>query len=229
MSTCRRTGARSQSTCLDQYTNRHTTLRNLDAHPDARFPGAGLRRHIQMRDRTCIAPGCRRPARTVEQDHTREHAHGGPTVRANLDPLCRRHHRRQTPRRLDPDPAANPAGSAGAARWASIYWTRSHTHRTRHTRTHPPTRPRRQLSQHPTPPGLHPPGRVSRNRDRSSPPAGGNPPEPPAPDPRPPPPAGRSMMIHRSDHDVRAAPARGRVTGVRATRPEDVPVAERGR
>lgn len=40
-----------------------------------------------------MAPGCRRAARKVQQDHIHAHAHGGPTLRANLGPLCARHHR----------------------------------------------------------------------------------------------------------------------------------------
>jgi hypothetical protein len=64
----------------------------LDEHPRSRFPHLGLRRHIRLRDRTCVAPGCRRPARSADQDHTRDHVRGGGTVRANLAPLCERHH-----------------------------------------------------------------------------------------------------------------------------------------
>ena len=107
-----------------QYGDRHAVLRALDGHPAARFPTAGLRRHIQLRDRTCIAPGCRRPARKVEQDHTRDHATGGLTVRANLDPLCWRHHRMKHHggwSLTQPLP--------GLFRWRSplgqLYWTRA--------------------------------------------------------------------------------------------------------
>jgi hypothetical protein len=65
----------------------------LDAHPDDRLPRAALRRHTQIRDRTCVGPGCRhRPAR-CDQDHTTEYQHGGPTVAADLAPLCRHDHR----------------------------------------------------------------------------------------------------------------------------------------
>ncbi len=64
----------------------------LDEQPRARLPHLGLRRHVRLRDRTCVAPGCRRPARKADQDHTRDHILGGATVRANLAPLCERHH-----------------------------------------------------------------------------------------------------------------------------------------
>lgn len=64
----------------------------LDQHPEARHPRADLRRHIRLRDRTCVAPGCRRPARAADQDHTHDHARGGRSTRANLAPLCDLHH-----------------------------------------------------------------------------------------------------------------------------------------
>jgi hypothetical protein len=51
-----------------------------------------LRRHVQLRDRTCVAPGCRRPARKAHLDHTYDHALGGPTVCTNVEPLCLAHH-----------------------------------------------------------------------------------------------------------------------------------------
>ncbi|MGH3614905.1 MAG: DUF222 domain-containing protein [Pseudonocardia sp.] len=76
-----------------QYTHRHRHQQMLDARPDDRFANALLRRHVQVRDRTCIAPGCRRPARRCDQDHTLDHELGGLTVAANSGPLCRRHHR----------------------------------------------------------------------------------------------------------------------------------------
>jgi hypothetical protein len=75
-----------------QFADRRTSLKKLDGEPRARFPSAGLRRYVQMRDRHCVAPGCRRPARKSDQDHTREHARGGDTVKENLDPLCLGHH-----------------------------------------------------------------------------------------------------------------------------------------
>jgi hypothetical protein len=51
-----------------------------------------LARHIQIRDRSCSHPGCRRPARRCDLDHTCDYAQGGPTVKANLGPGCGRHH-----------------------------------------------------------------------------------------------------------------------------------------
>jgi hypothetical protein len=48
---------------------------------------------VRARDRTCVAPGCRRPARTCDIDHTVDWARGGLTEPANLGLLCRRHHR----------------------------------------------------------------------------------------------------------------------------------------
>jgi hypothetical protein len=71
---------------------RERDRRDLDAHPDDRLPRAALRRHTQIRDRTCVGIGCRhRPAR-CDQDHTVDHRHGGPTVAADLAPLCRHDH-----------------------------------------------------------------------------------------------------------------------------------------
>ena len=178
----------------------------------------------------CATAPASRPAAAarsqVEQDHTREHAHGGPTVRANLDPLCRRHHRskhRGGWTLTQPQP--------GRFRWRSplghIYWTgatpiapdipepipRPDPDTNSPNTPHPRASTRRAVTgtgtDLPRRPADNPPSRPHRI---------------PAPHHR-----HRSMMIHRSDHDVRAAPARGRATGVRATRPEDVPMAERGR
>ncbi len=75
-----------------RYAGRDAELARLDAEPGARFPSAGMRRHVQLRDRTCVAPGCRRPAGKADLDHTRDHARGGLTVAANVEPLCLPHH-----------------------------------------------------------------------------------------------------------------------------------------
>ena len=58
-----------------------------------RLPGAALRRWIQIRDRTCVFPGCRVPAHRADADHSIQHAHGGETTHANLGPGCRHDHR----------------------------------------------------------------------------------------------------------------------------------------
>jgi hypothetical protein len=64
----------------------------LDDQPGRRLPHAALRRHTQLRDRTCGAPGCRHPAQGCAQDHTVDYQHGGVTVRDNLGPLCPHDH-----------------------------------------------------------------------------------------------------------------------------------------
>ncbi|MGQ0775288.1 MAG: DUF222 domain-containing protein [Pseudonocardiales bacterium] len=60
--------------------------------PSARFAGAVLRRHIQIRDRFCVYLGCRCSARQADLDHTLDHSHGGATTEANSGPLCRHDH-----------------------------------------------------------------------------------------------------------------------------------------
>ena len=57
-----------------------------------RFAGPALTEWIITRDRTCRAPGCLRPARTADIDHTIRHADGGLTTHTNLGALCRHHH-----------------------------------------------------------------------------------------------------------------------------------------
>jgi hypothetical protein len=53
-----------------------------------RFPTTALRRHVQLRDRTCVGPGCRRPATHTDFDHTQDHQHGGPTTADNGGACC---------------------------------------------------------------------------------------------------------------------------------------------
>jgi hypothetical protein len=52
-----------------------------------------LRHLIEVRQRTCTAPGCRRPAIACDIDHTVPFEAGGATCECNGGPLCRRHHR----------------------------------------------------------------------------------------------------------------------------------------
>lgn len=75
-----------------QYGRRDQLRAALDQQPCTRFPHPALRRHVEIRDRTCRFPGCRRPARKSQQDHTVEHQHGGRSVEDNLGPLCVLHH-----------------------------------------------------------------------------------------------------------------------------------------
>ncbi len=58
----------------------------------ARRPNTGMKRRIRSRYRTCVHPGCRRPARQSDLDHTRDWAKGGKTSLDNLAPLCEHHH-----------------------------------------------------------------------------------------------------------------------------------------
>lgn len=79
-----------------QYAGRTTLASAMDQRPGDRLPCPALRRHVEVRDRTCVFPGCRRPARKAQQDHTKEHQHGGVTVSGNLGPLCVLHHALKT-------------------------------------------------------------------------------------------------------------------------------------
>jgi hypothetical protein len=55
-------------------------------------PPRSLAHLIRVRQRTCSFPGCRRPARRTDLDHTVPYDQGGATCECNLAPLCRRHH-----------------------------------------------------------------------------------------------------------------------------------------
>lgn len=52
-----------------------------------------MRRLIEERDRRCCFPGCRRPVRYCDADHSIPYDQGGPTCPCNIAMLCRRHHR----------------------------------------------------------------------------------------------------------------------------------------
>ena len=73
----------------------------LDDTPHRYRPKARLRAHVTSRDLMCRHPGCSTAAVRADLDHVREFDHGdppsgGPTVRANLTPKCRRHHNAKT-------------------------------------------------------------------------------------------------------------------------------------
>ena len=57
-----------------------------------RRPTSRQRRSVELRDRTCVFPGCRMPARDCDLDHRIPWSHGGPTRRNYLAPLCRHDH-----------------------------------------------------------------------------------------------------------------------------------------
>ncbi len=86
----------------DQFRTWHPVLlaladrmRNPKALPDdsnKRMPGHGLRRAIELDKPRCIGVGCGRPSRRCEIDHRHDHARGGRTVDANLEPACGRDH-----------------------------------------------------------------------------------------------------------------------------------------
>jgi len=59
-------------------------------------PTAAQRRFVQVRDRTCRMPGCRRRAGRCDIDHDAPWHAGGATDVCNLVCLCRRHHRLKT-------------------------------------------------------------------------------------------------------------------------------------
>jgi hypothetical protein len=63
-------------------------------------PGAALRRLVTTRDETCVFPGCRQPATACDLDHVEPFDPSHPAVSqtqpANLQPLCRHHHRSKT-------------------------------------------------------------------------------------------------------------------------------------
>jgi hypothetical protein len=69
--------------------------RLLDVTELGRFPSDRLAQAIQIRAGTCRYPTCTVPADRCALDH-HEPAPKGPTSAANLDPLCRRHHRGKT-------------------------------------------------------------------------------------------------------------------------------------
>ncbi|MCE3549923.1 HNH endonuclease [Pseudonocardia sp. RS11V-5] len=67
-------------------------LEDLDDDATRRFPRAGLRRRVQLRDQTCTFVGCRAPAERSDLDHTVDHARGGRTTDDDLGPACRHDH-----------------------------------------------------------------------------------------------------------------------------------------
>ncbi|WP_322410344.1 HNH endonuclease signature motif containing protein [Microbacterium invictum] len=59
---------------------------------DRYVPHPSQTRFLNARDVTCRTPGCRRPAKICDKDHSRDFALGGPTSNDNLCNECARHH-----------------------------------------------------------------------------------------------------------------------------------------
>ncbi|WP_104524602.1 HNH endonuclease signature motif containing protein [Blastococcus atacamensis] len=59
-------------------------------------PTGAQRRFVEVRDRHCRMPGCRRRPGRLDLDHVVAHSEGGATTCENLCCLCRRHHRIKT-------------------------------------------------------------------------------------------------------------------------------------
>lgn len=59
---------------------------------DTYTPTAEQRRFLTARDEHCRFPGCRRPVRRCDIDHTVPYSEGGATDVGNLAALCRAHH-----------------------------------------------------------------------------------------------------------------------------------------
>ena len=81
---------------------------------------ADMRRWLEIRDQTCIFPGCGRRARNCEVDHTVDRQYGGITKVTNLAHLCKKHHREKHHTRWQPEHL--PDGR--------IQWTSPTGHRT---------------------------------------------------------------------------------------------------
>jgi hypothetical protein len=58
-----------------------------------RRPTTAQTRAVEIRNPTCIFPGCRMPATSSDLDHTTPYSEGGATTTDNLAPLCRHDHR----------------------------------------------------------------------------------------------------------------------------------------
>jgi len=83
----------------------HTGAR-LDLGRERYQVSTGLRLWLRLRDGTCRAPGCGRPAQGCDLDHTIDWQYGGATRADNLAHLCRGHHtlKHQTRTRIEQHP-----------------------------------------------------------------------------------------------------------------------------
>jgi hypothetical protein len=77
-------------------------------------PRQVLRDFIVARDRWCTFPGCAQPAVRCDLDHVRSYRKGGATDPANMQALCRRHHRAKHRTEWTPS-----RGRDGSTTWTS--------------------------------------------------------------------------------------------------------------
>jgi hypothetical protein len=126
-----------QSWCADTRT-KVTVKPVIDLNAQLTAQGyeipARIREQVQLRDRTCVFPGCTRPARGCDVDHVVEYDHDaeaegrpqpGPTQTDNLACLCRFHHRLKT----------HSAWTYAMVEPGVFEWTSPHGHRYRRDRT----------------------------------------------------------------------------------------------
>ena len=80
---------------VDGAIARDQTCPGADTHriegPGPYAPPERLKNLLRVRNRVCVFPGCARPSRRCELDHTRRYPEG-PTCSCNLAPLCVHHH-----------------------------------------------------------------------------------------------------------------------------------------
>jgi len=75
---------------------------------------ADMRRWLEIRDQTCIFPGCGKRARHCEIDHTKDRQYGGITKVTNLGHMCEKHHREKHHTLWEPEHLPD-----GRIRWTS--------------------------------------------------------------------------------------------------------------
>jgi hypothetical protein len=137
-----------QSWCADSRT-KVTIKPVIDLNAQLTAQGyeipARIREQVQLRDRTCVFPGCTRPARGCDVDHVVEYDHDaeaegrpqpGPTQTDNLACLCRFHHRLKTH-----SPWHYETTAPGVFEWTSPHGHRYRRDRTGTTALDPPTPP----------------------------------------------------------------------------------------
>ena len=88
----------------------------IDRGADRYRPSDRLRAHITAANRTCMFPGCCRPAEQCDIDHRITFISGGRTVVINLGPLCRQHHNAKTHGGW----SSSIADGATASRWRRL-------------------------------------------------------------------------------------------------------------